>query len=462
MSRFFRSKAVLFFVLACLALFAGCVNETVGKRSSFMDNLRIYDEQNVYNFSPLGSRFNLDPPMQGDAGTLLEEEDDEHYDPFKKYSKQTYYHADGSITRHYYLPPGRGENISKLLVGQVPGLTNIDLVGKTIENADITQLKKNHLMVFANAITDMRESGQVPWMTGFTSYNHKTGSVADLMILKAKDQDKLMEVDSYLTNLLTEPSMVEIKVKVVEISVSDIWQWGNENLITRDTGSEKSFLKEWFNLYNTDTMITAGDEADFQGTLFNAFGIHDKFVLDATFELLQRTTDADVLTAPTVTVMDGHRAIIETGDEIPSGTIAVAGDQAYLNYVYTQTGVTLVIVPHHLPDDIIEVEVNAQVKAVTGKETFDTPAGTLSQPIYSKRNASTRIRIKEGQAFALGGLMATSEFEVVTKLPLLGDIPILGFLFKSVNVEKRQSQIIFYIEPRVVRRTDSWRKRAED
>jgi type II secretory pathway component GspD/PulD (secretin) len=58
--------------------------------------------------------------------------------------------------------------------------------------------------------------------------------------------------------------------------------------------------------------------------------------------------------------------------------------------------------------------------------------------------------------------MSTSEFVVVTKLPLLGDIPILGYLFKNKRVEKAQSQIIFFIEPRVVKREYGWTKREEE
>jgi hypothetical protein len=475
MSSFIRPVSVLLAVL----IVSACVEERVGRRSSIDQNLKAYDDQNVYQFSPLDSRYNVDPPFSGDLPPLPEkEETSEFYDPFAKYSAQTYHGSDFTITRHYYLPTGRGLNIAKLLVGHVPDLSFYGPSEGTYQDINkvfdgqapdaknpnkAVGLGVNQVLVFTNVIQDARPTAQVPSMPGFDAYHHKTGMVSDLMIVKSSDEQKLMEVDSFLTSLLTELPQIEIKVKVVEISVNDELQWGNENLITKETSSNKYFLKEWFNFYNTESMIkSGGNAADFQGSLFNALGVHDSYRLDATFELLQRITDSDILSAPTMTVLVGHRAIIETGDKVPLQEVVANVSQAWYNYKYQQTGVKLIIVPYLLPDNVVELHLNVEVVEVSGKETFDTPIGTLSQPILANRQASTRVKIPEGHAFALGGLMATAEFDVVKKLPLLGDIPVLGLLFKSRSIEKEQSQIIFYIEPRVVKRAHGWQKRKKE
>jgi type II secretory pathway component GspD/PulD (secretin) len=475
------SLIVLSMILGALISF-GCVQERLGKRSSLQQNTKIYDDANVYTLSTLDSRFNMDPPVAGDISFYSEDEEDAAYDPLKKYSSQTYLGDDGTITRHYYLPPGRGTAVANLLVSHVPKLKLIsrdpadpnkpvNLLNIFNTRGDGSKLRlqgqdaeghEGHVLVAGNVMADNRPS-KIKGMSSFANYNHATGAVADLLVVKTKGKEKLMAIDSFLTSLLNEMPIIEIKVRVVEISVSDAYQWGLQNNITRDTTSNKYFLKNWQNIFHTESFTRAGNEAfDFQGTLFNAFGIHDKFQLDATFELLQRVTDADILSAPTIAVLNGHRAIIETGDKVPKQEIVATADTAFYNYKYEQTGVKLVIVPYLLPGNMIEVHVNAEVVAVTGRETFDTPVGALSQPILANRQASTRLRIKEGQAFALGGLMATTEFDIVSKLPLLGDIPIVGLLFKSKSVEKEKSQIIFYIEPHVVTREDGWKKRGKE
>ena len=466
MSRFSPFASPLLFACLLLLSLQGCVNDIVGKRSGVQDRLKAYSGDQVYSFSPIGSRYNVDPPLAGDMAPDLGQEAAGVYDPFAKYSAQTYYGDDGTITRHYYLPPGRGVQIAGLLVGHIASLATVKpLDVGSIDDVFFKEKKwpESEVLVIADAISDTRPTAAATAIPGFSKYDHATGPVSDLMLIKTSSREELMQIDSFLTSLLTELPLIEIKVGVVEVAVSDEMQWGVDNTISRDTGSSKSFLKEWTNKYNTNTMSKILDPNNFQGSLFSAFGIHDKFILNATFELLQRITDAEVLSAPTITVLNGHRAIIETGDKVPVKKIVANASSAYFGFDYQQTGIKLIVVPYLLPDNIIEVHLNAEVVAVTGKQSFDTEVGSLSQPILSKRLASTRLQLREGQqAFALGGLMSTSEYEIVTKLPLLGDIPILGYLFKSKNIEKIQSQIIFYVEPRVVKREDSWKKTSED
>lgn len=476
-----RLRWALLVALICYpCMTAGCITERIGKKSSLGEETRIFSGDKVYNFSALGSRYNIDPLMEGDVVLRVNEDLDEVYDPFAKYSAQTYYGDKGLITRHYYLQPGRGQAIADLLVGHVQGLRLYEGAGGGIVDiAKVNEIFKgpiteknrmgthddyDEVLVITNAISDSRPSsvGATPNTKEFIGFAHATGIVSDLMVVTAKSPEKLLEIDSFLTSLLTELPMIEIKVRVVEVGVSDLFEWGGENIITYLTSSPNAFLKEWFNFYHTESYVKAGGASGFQGTLFNAFGIHDKMQLDATFELLQRVTDADILTAPTMTVQNGYRAIIQTGDKVPLQTITSTPTAAWYSYTYTQTGVTLSIVPYLLPGDLIEIHLSTEVRAVTGEETFQTSIGALTQPVISKRAVSTRLRIKEGQAFALGGLMSTREFQSVSKLPLLGDIPILGWLFKSKSVQKEQSQIIFYIEPHVVTREQGWMKKEDE
>ncbi len=126
-------------------------------------------------------------------------------------------------------------------------------------------------------------------------------------------------------------------------------------------------------------------------------------------------------------------------------------------YKYMSTGVTMVVLPIILMDGTLQIQMTSDVTSITGEEQFTTAQGTgsINIPIFANRGASTIINVKENQAFMLAGLIDRYEIETVNKIPLLGDIPFLGFLFKSKDVDVRRTQVIFYIEPRIIPATET-------
>ena len=82
---------------------------------------------------------------------------------------------------------------------------------------------------------------------------------------------------------------------------------------------------------------------------------------------------------------------------------------------------------------------------------IESGATGIQNPIISNRNASTVVNVRDGQTFAIGGLIATNERELEAKIPILGDIPLLGYLFKRREITEQQSQVIFMVTPRIVR-----------
>jgi type II secretory pathway component GspD/PulD (secretin) len=250
----------------------------------------------------------------------------------------------------------------------------------------------------------------------------------------------------------------------------DNTQYGVTSSITKETGGDP-FLRSLTSHFNSEEMIGSGgfsiddlatwfdpeqDDVDpgFQGGFFVVEGVHDKLRLQAALELLQRTGNTEVLSAPKVRVLNGHKAIIETGSDIPIPKAKVTVSSTTYEYEYKPTGVNMVIIPMCLMDGTLQVQLTSDVSAITGEETFATGTGSITIPVFSNRGASTVINVKENQAFLLAGLISRSEIETVSKVPLLGDIPLLGFLFKSKSVEFKRTQIIFYIEPRIIPPTE--------
>ena len=258
-------------------------------------------------------------------------------------------------------------------------------------------------------------------------------------------------MDDYLTNLQNEIPMIEIQVRVAELALSDSLQFGLSSIIDKITDGD-AFLKGWLTNFNTEALQVSGEE-NFPGSLISIGGSQDSLSLDAQIELLQRISDSEVLFAPRITVLNGHRAVIQTGDQTPVVKPIISGTQVGFQYDFKPTGVTLVIVPHLLPGGIIQIQVTAEVSAVTGEETIDLGSGPIQIPIVSRRNIGTKLRVEDGKEFVLGGLYTYSDIELISKIPVLGDIPIIGYLFKSRSKSKAKSEILFHVIPRVVRGT---------
>ncbi len=443
------------FLIPFLLLLAGCVaEERILVIPMDEEEYVLYAGEDALPFEHFPPRYSVDPPHSRDVFKVRDEAAPEVYDPFRRYAGQTYYGKDGSVTRHYYLAPGTADNVATLLVAQVEDLVRVaDTDGTGIDNQTM-----DTVIVWQNFVNDPRNAKGVTG--GFNNYNHETGFAADLMVVRTKKPDKLMEVDSFLTNLQAEVPMIEIEVRVAELSMSDNLQYGLSGAINKVT-TGAYFLKGWLTNFNTESMKVSG-LADFPGALVSLGGIHDKYGWAGQLELLQRISDSDILSAPKITILNGHRAVIKTGDQTPISKVVTSGSTTFYSYEYKPTGITLVIVPHLLPGGIIQVQVTAEVSSITGQQTVDLGGGPVQLPIVSKRNIGTKLRVKSGKKFIIGGLYTYSDIQIVSKVPLLGDIPVIGYLFKSESTERAKSEILFKITPRIVRRPSGLIDRGEE
>ncbi len=457
-----RNKRQLFvLILWCLPLLltaTGCVTESRWPKATSEDRPSIFAGEGSVSFIKFPPRYSLDPPIGEDtiAPPAGEEEKkypipDEAslvtYDPFKRYAAQTYYGDDESVTRHYYLDSGTGDNIARLLTTQLDGLTLKGVGDVAAVKTALAAQQVGEVVVWKGFMADQRPVAKAA-PTAFSLYVHGATRASDLMVVKATSE-KLKEADTYLGCLQNEIPMIEIQVRVAELAVSDSLQYGLTSVIDKITGGD-AFLKGWLNNFNTESFKIAG-LADYPGALVTIGGDHDKLNLNACLELLQRISDSEILAAPRITVLNGHKAVIATGDQTPVIKPIFSGNQLAFSYDFKPTGVTLAIVPHLLPGGVIQIQVTAEVSAVVGEETIDLGGGPVNLPIVSKRNIGTKIRVKDGKEFILGGLYTYSDFEIISKVPVLGDVPILGYLFKTESKAKAKSEILFHIVPRVVR-----------
>lgn len=173
--------------------------------------------------------------------------------------------------------------------------------------------------------------------------------------------------------------------------------------------------------------------------------------------ILKSTTDANVLSNPQIMALNNEKATIEVGQEVPVGqnTQVAAGGVSNTSVERKKATIKLVIEPFISPDtDKVRMKVDQKVVDVAK----DNPVGatTLAANTVSlnERSLETAIVVRSGDTAVLGGLIRNQESVTINKVPVLGDIPILGWLFKSQNTDVRKTNLLVFLTPKIMRADD--------
>ena len=181
----------------------------------------------------------------------------------------------------------------------------------------------------------------------------------------------------------------------------------------------------------------------FKGTEFLSIG--------ALLHALQVDGDVNVLSTPNILTMDNQKAEIMVGQNVPFTTgqtqNVVTGSQALFNTIERKdVGIKLTLTPQIASDDNVRLEVNQEISDVIAS-TQANPGG----PTTSKRSASTTVVVKDRQTMVIGGLIRDNVTSTTSKVPFLGDIPLLGWLFKSKTTSIEKTNLMIFITPYIIK-----------
>lgn len=171
------------------------------------------------------------------------------------------------------------------------------------------------------------------------------------------------------------------------------------------------------------------------------------FGFNVNFEAMETRTDLKILAKPNISVIDGEEASIFIGDIVRFERLQSLSDAGQQTFTIEEVpvGVALLCRPR-VTDNEVTLRVHPTVsfiKRFTGRND--------DVPITSSREAETVVRLKDGETFAIGGLLREDEINTIQKLPILGDIPILGQLFRHRNKQKNKSEVTIFLTVRIVR-----------
>lgn len=158
----------------------------------------------------------------------------------------------------------------------------------------------------------------------------------------------------------------------------------------------------------------------------------------------------NVLSAPQVLTIDNQKATINVGQDVPVRTqrrnAGLAGSNAVTvdNYEYRPTGIKLEFTPHINKNNKITLELDQEVKSVAG---LPSQGGN---PTFNKRNITTTITVDNTQTVVIGGLISNDKQKSITKIPLLGDIPLLGSLFRRTTTQLKKTNLMVFLTPHIL------------
>ncbi|HYS43881.1 MAG TPA: type II secretion system secretin GspD [Geobacteraceae bacterium] len=155
----------------------------------------------------------------------------------------------------------------------------------------------------------------------------------------------------------------------------------------------------------------------------------------------------NVLSTPSILTSDNKEAEIFVGQNVPfiTSTSVVTGGIAQQSVTRQDVGIKLKITPQISEGEYVKLDINQEISAVTGDK------GQATDIVTTTRSAKTSVVVKDKETVVIGGLIQDQDQEIVTKVPLLGDIPFLGWLFKTKHKERTKTNLIIVLTPRIIR-----------
>jgi len=178
--------------------------------------------------------------------------------------------------------------------------------------------------------------------------------------------------------------------------------------------------------------------------------------LTGLINFIKSNNNGNILSSPQITVMNNEEANIAVGQTVPVGTESTSGAGGAVASApkFVEANIDLTIKPHISPDtDQVQMEIKQKIKQVADTQVRASELQN-STVVTNNRNLETMITVDSGDTAVIGGLMQDEESQAITKVPILGDIPILGWLFKTTSTTKSKLNLVMFITPRILRNSD--------
>lgn len=356
-----------------------------------------------------------------------------------------------------------GEALDNILATQGYGRVMTDNVVRIVPAAEVQiQIEKQESKVFRIVYADVKEVEKA--LKGVVSGTGRIASNAGTSNIMVIDNESHMKaIKEFINEIDRETPQVLVEARIYDISSSDSldlgiqWSVGTNTTLTPATSPTTGSPTGTGQLDPFITGVlasTINKTPKSTGTL--RFGIlTDNIDLDAVLSAIEEKICAKLLANPRIMVLDNDMANIKIVSEIPYQELTqTTGGGNIGTTQFKEVGVELEVTPHVTRDGMIKLKVRPKFSIQTSTVTISIPTAqdiiTSPQPVIDKREAITTALIKDGQTVVIGGLKRKDVTQETSKVPLLGDIPLLGWAFTYHGENTTNSELVVFITPRII------------
>lgn len=297
---------------------------------------------------------------------------------------------------------------------------------------------------------------QIAFVSSKVSFDAETNSLVFFMSPSeyAKIEDLIAEID-------VPRKQVLVLGMVAEVSLSKVMAQGAKLQVASSSGLLSSFrgglTEEGLLSALASGSFTVGTLGSGAVRTINVGGRDVKVpTFFALINTITNTTDFNLISSPRILTSDHKEGIVEVGDVVPFATGARFDNfgQPLITYDYKKVGIKLTFTPHVSQSDNLRIELDQEVQEVTDYLRQSLGATGYVIPLISNRSVKTQLQLKEGETLLIGGLISKRTLDVVTKVPILGDIPFIENLFKETNKEERKTTLFIALTPYIIQHPD--------
>ena len=262
------------------------------------------------------------------------------------------------------------------------------------------------------------------------------------IIIKATESD-YYRIRDILDEMDTPPLQVLIEVVIAEVKLNDNLQYGVQYFI-RDRfpdGLEAATPEDRQREVGVRLSPVPPESASFSF-------LNESAGFSFLFSAIAGESTFEFLSTPHILVRDDQTATIQVGEDTPIvGGSTVVGETVTENVQYRAVGIILTVTPHIAENGMVTLDITQEDSEVAG-------SGVRDNPIFTTRRAETSLVVQDGHTILIGGIIETRENEDSTKIPLLGDIPWIGGLFRSKSAVNSKTELLVLIKPNVIYSVD--------
>jgi pilus assembly protein CpaC len=375
--------------------------------------------------------------------------------------RSMFVNTDNRIRRVYVSNPDILDSFTSsphqiVITSKAPGLSTLvlwDEAGQSrayLINSDVDVSNLHHALqdAFPNENIRVEGRGDQVALAGTVASTETADAAVKLAGLFSKDVADSLQVATKHT------PQVRLKVRVIEIDRSRAEQLGfnffgpGVNTFSASTG-QFGAVTVGSGAPTSGSAPTAGNSLLSLTNLLGLFYYNQGMQLGAAVQALLNKQIAQILAEPTITAISGEKASFLSGGEFPYPVVqGGTGGFTSVTIQFRPYGVKLDFTPNVLADGTIQLKVAPEVSALDYSNEVVISGYTI--PAISTRRAETQVQLKSGQSFCISGLLDNRTSDQLSKIPGIGDIPILGKLFQSKNVTKSVVELAVIVTPTIV------------